>query len=96
MFTSSNVGPGAAGGECSRHWEAIILRVRDIFNIRSDKLGHRTVIRSDLTTSHVSRQPKGCCLLTKDLEHDRGTNTIILNWIKHGKDWPKIARRFFK
>ena len=35
-----------AGGKCSRHYEAIIVGEVDIFNIRSDKLGYTTVIRS--------------------------------------------------
>ena len=55
-----------AGGKCSRHCEAIILRVGDMFNIRSDKLGHTAVIRSDTAMSAEGL----CCLLTKVLKHD--------------------------
>ena len=55
-----------AGGKCSRHYEAIIVGEVDIFNIRSDKLGYTTVIRSDLTMSAEGL----CCLLTEVLKHD--------------------------
>ena len=57
------------------------MRVGDIFNIRSDKLGHSTAIRSDLTTSAEGL----CCLLTKVLKHDlhsTGLQSVIVNWIK--------------
>ena len=65
-----------AGGECWRQCEAIILREGDIFNIQSDKLGHRTGIRSDLTTS-----AKGLLSFDQSLTT---FSTIIVNWIKHG------------
>ena len=73
------------------------MRVGDIFNIRSDKLGHSTAIRSDLTTSAEGL----CCLLTKVLKHDlqsTGLQSVIVNWIKdrEGRTEDGDSEAFFK